>query len=116
MPMIKLGPFYEKVAQRSKTRYDRKAKFVSLEPDDVVLMRKMTHTGKPKIQNRWEDDEYLVVSQPNCDMPVYIVQAISGGKHKTLHMNLLLPLSYKVDENVESDDEIEMVRPLFEFK
>ena len=76
----------------------------------------MTHTGKHKIQNRWEDDEYVVVSQPNSDIPVHIVQLISVGKQKTLHRNLLLPLGYKVDQNVESNDEIEMVSPLFEFK
>ena len=47
--------FSEKEAQRSKEWYDRKAKFVSLEPDDVTLVRKVTYTGKHKIQNKWED-------------------------------------------------------------
>ena len=108
--------FSEKEVQRSKDRYDRKAQFVSLEPGDVVLVRKMTHTGKHKIHNRWEDDEYVVVSQPNSDIPVYIVQPISGGKQKTLHWNLLLPLGNKIDENIESNEEIEIVSPLFEFK
>ena len=98
----KARSFFEKEAQRSKNMYDRKAKFVYLEPDDVVLVRKMTNTGKHKIQNRWEGDEYVVVSQPNSDIPMYIVQPISRGKQKTLHGNLLLPLGYKVDENVES--------------
>ena len=90
-----------------------------MEPGDIVLVRKMTHTGKHKIQNRWEDDEYVDVSQPNSDIPMYIVQTISGGKQKTLSRNLLLPLVYKDDGNVEnvgSDEEIEMVSQLFEFK
>ena len=117
---------YDKARSFSKKRLEEvkpgikgKQIFFSLEPDDVVLVRKMTHTGKHKIQNSWEDDEYVIVTQPNSDIPVYIVQPISGGKQKTLHKNLLLPLSYKVDENVEnvgSDEEIEMVSPLFEFK
>ena len=76
----------------------------------------MTYTGKHKIQNRWDCDEYVVLSQPNSDIPMYIVQPISDGKQKSLHRNLLLPLGYKVDENVESNEEIEMVTPLFEFK
>ena len=105
----KARSFSEKEIQRRKNRYDRKAKFVSLEPDGVILVRKMTHTGKHKIQNRWVDDECVVVAQPNCDIPVYIVWPISDGKQKSLHRNLLLPLGYKVDENVESDEEIEMV-------
>ena len=32
--------FSEKEAQRTKQRYDRRAKFVLLEPNDVVLVRK----------------------------------------------------------------------------
>ena len=76
----------------------------------------MTHTGKHKIQNRWEDDEYVVVSQPNSDIPVYIVQPISSAKQKTLHRNQLLPLGYKIDENMESNEKIEMGSPLFEVK
>ena len=44
--------FLRKRAQISKDRYDMKAKFVSLESGDVVLVRKMTHTGKYKILNR----------------------------------------------------------------
>ena len=46
---------------------------------------------------------------------MYIVQPISGGKQKTIHRNLLLLLGYKIDKNVESDEEIEMISPLFEF-
>ena len=74
----------------------------------------MTHRGIHKIQNRCEGDEYVVVSQPNSDIAVYNVQPISGGKQKTLHRNLFLPLGCKVDENVESDEEMEIVGPLFE--
>ena len=75
----------------------------------------MTYTGKHKIQNIWEEDGYVVVSQPNSDIPLYIVQPIWGGKQKTLHRDLLLSLGYKVDESLESDEEIEIVSPLFEF-
>ena len=55
MPLVKLGPGpFQKKVKRTKQRYDRKAKFVLLEPNDVVLVRKISHTGKHKIQNRWE--------------------------------------------------------------
>ena len=87
----KARSFLEKEVQRTKQRYDRKAKFVIVEPNDVVLVRKMSHTGKHKIQNRWEDEEYIIVSQPNSGVPVYIVQPVVGGKQRTLHRNLLLP-------------------------
>ena len=85
--MIKLGPFQKKEVQRTKQRYNKKEKFVLLEPNDVLLVRKMSHTGKHKIQNRWEDEEYIIVSQPNSAIPLYIVQPVVGGKQSTLHMN-----------------------------
>ena len=78
--MMKLGPFQKKKVQRTKQRYDRKAKFVLLEPNDVVLVRQMSYTGKHKIQNRWKDEEYIIVSQPNSAIPVYIVQPVVGGE------------------------------------
>ena len=107
----KARSFSEKEVQRTKQRYDRKAKFVLLEPNDVVLVRKMSHTGKHKILNRWKDEEYIIVSQPNSDIPVYIVQPVVGGKQRNLHRNLLLPLVYKLNE-VEDSDEIEMASPV----
>ena len=73
---------------------------------------KVSHTGEHKIQNRWEDEEYIIVSQPYSDIPVYIVQAVVGSKQRTLHRNLLLPLGYKLNEVEDSDEEIEMASPV----
>ena len=68
----------EKELQRAKQRYDGKATFVLLKPNDVVLVRKISHTGKHKIQNRREDEEYIIVSQAYSAIPVYIVQPVVG--------------------------------------
>ena len=105
----KAKSFSERNVQRTKQRYDRKAKFVLLEPNDVVLIMKLSHTGKHKIQNRWKDEEYIIVSWPNSATPVYIVHPVVGDKQRTLHKNLLLPLGYKLNEVEDSDEEIEMV-------
>ena len=75
-----------------------KATFVILESNDVVLVRKMSHTGNHKFQNRWEDEEYIILSQP--------ISAIVGGKQRILHRNLLLPLGYKLNEVEDSDEGI----------
>ena len=107
----KARSFSEEI-QRNKQRYDRKAKFVLLELNDLVLVRKMSSTGKHKIQNRLEDEEYIIVCQPNSALPVYIVQPVGGGKQRTLHKNLLLPLGYKLNEVEDSDEEIEMASPV----
>ena len=107
-----LGPFQKKEVQRTKQRYDRKTKCLLLEPNDVVLVRKMSHTGKHKIQNRVEDEEYIIVSQHNSAIPMYIVQPVVGGQQRTLHRNLLLPLGYTLNEVEDSDEEIEVASPV----
>ena len=108
----KARSFQKKEVQRTKQRYDRKAKFILLEPNEVVLVRKMPHTEKHKIHNRWEDEECIIVSQPSSAIPVYIVQPVVGGKQRTLHRNLLHPLVYKLNEVEDSDEEIEMPSPV----
>ena len=48
--------------------------------------------GKRKIADNLEKDVYLVVDQPNKDIPVYIVKCEHGrGRRRMLHKNLLLP-------------------------
>ena len=68
--------------------------------------------GKHKIQNRWEDEEHIIVFQSNSVIPVYIVQPVVGGKQRILHRNLLLSLGYKLNEVEESGEEIEMASPV----
>ena len=45
--------------------------------------------------DRWEQDPYIVVSQPNTDIPVYNLRKENNeGRARTLHRNLLLPIGY----------------------
>ena len=107
----------EKESKRQKQRYDRKAKHILLQEKDLVLVRVVAHKGRHKIQNRWEDEEYVVVRQPDPSIPVFVVKPISGGKERTLHRNLLLPLGTQVDSHSDenndssSDEEIEVILP-----
>ena len=66
---------------------------------DRVLMKIVAFDGKHKIQDRWEDEPYIVLKQPNPSIPAYVVQKESkeGGK-RVLHCNLLLPIVY-IDSN-----------------
>ena len=106
--------FAAKVADRNKVRYDKKAKEYQLEVGDVVLVKIVAHKTKHKIQNKWEELEYVVVEQPDVSIPVYVVQPITGGKKRTLHRNLLYPLGFKesVDCDVEDSEDEEMVIPI----
>lgn len=79
--------------ENQKHNYDIKARAAVLHPGDRVLVRILAFTGKHKIADRWERDVYEVVSQPNPDVPVYIVRKENKtGRQRTLHRNQLLPV------------------------
>ena len=78
--------------RRHKTVYDLRVRESQLQPGDRVLVRNVGVRGKRKIADRWEKDVYLVVDQPNKDIPVYLLKREHGrGKRRMLHRNLLLP-------------------------
>ena len=48
--------------------------------------------GKNNLADKWEKEVYLVVDQPNKDVPVFVVKREHGrSTRKLLHRNLLLP-------------------------
>ena len=78
--------------RRHKITYDLKVRESNLMPGDRVLIRNMGLKGKNKLADKWEKDVYLVVEQPNKEIPVYIVKREHGRCNtKMLHRNLLLP-------------------------
>ena len=80
---------------KQKAGYDIKARGSTIKEGDRVLVKIVAFDGKHKISDRWEDDIYVVVRQPNPMIPVFIVQKESGeGKKRTLHRNLLLPIGH----------------------
>ena len=105
--------FAGKESDRQKVLFDRKSKDLRLEPGDIVLVRKTTWQARHKIQNKWEDDDYVVISQQNPEIPVYWVRNVVSGQEKTLHRNLLLPLGFNFHATTyEEDEEFEIVLPL----
>ena len=112
-----------KEQSRHKKLFDLKTKELKLLPGDLVLVRIMAYKSKHKIQNRWEEDEYEVLSQPNPSIPVFKVKNITNNTVKTLHRNLLFPLVSKSQEDStntnipsdsDSDEEEEWVAPFSE--
>ena len=56
-------------------------------------MKIVAFDGKHKLANKWEDEPYIVLSQPNSDVPVYVVRKETGeGRERILNRNLLLPI------------------------
>ena len=81
-------------SKNSKQLYDKRARYTKLIPGDLVLVRNVSVRGKCKLGDKWEKDPYIVIAQPNPEIPVFDVKKnISLAKRvRRLHRNLLVPL------------------------
>jgi transposase InsO family protein len=93
----------EKAQQRQKKNYDVRVRGGVVRPGDRVLVRKLAFDGKHKIADRFEEGTFVVLEQPNEDLPVYVLQREDGkGRKRTLHRNHLLPIgSLPIEEPQE---------------
>ncbi|XP_033729924.1 uncharacterized protein LOC117319196 [Pecten maximus] len=91
---------------RQKTGYDVRIRGAFVRDGDRVLVKTVAFEGKHKLADKWEEEIYVVLDQPNPDMPVYVVQKEDcGGRKRTLHRNLLLPVgSLATDTDDRNDD------------
>ena len=74
--------------------YDRKARAVSLQPGDVVMVHTDGFVDKQKVKDSWEDEGFIIESQLE-DWPVYRVKCPTSDdrqkpKYQILHRNHLL--------------------------
>jgi hypothetical protein len=72
---------------------------------DRVLVRNVGLKGTNKLTDIWKEDVYVVVAQPDSEIPVYQVTVEQGtGRHNTLHRNLLLSIGHipLVEDSVSS--------------
>ena len=95
-----------KEAERSKKLFDRRSRGVELLPQDLVLVKKVAWTRRHKIQDKWEEGEYVVLSRPDPYLPVYKVQPVEAGKVRTLHRNLMLPLGLQLKTGSDIDSQV----------
>ncbi|KAK3093792.1 hypothetical protein FSP39_020332 [Pinctada imbricata] len=88
----------KKAQTRQKKTYDIKVRGAILQPGDRVLTKIVAWDGKHKLSDKWDEDAYIVHSQPNPEIPVYIVHKENDTtQQKTLHRNLLLPIGFLED-------------------
>ena len=80
-------------AVRNKLYYDKKVRFVDLQPHDRVLVRNLSERGGPrKLCAFWEKEVYVVVRRNDPLSPVYEVKRETGNApSRVLHRNFLLP-------------------------
>ena len=82
---------------RQKSEYDLKVRCATLQEGDCVLVKVLAFTGKYKLADQWEGCPYVVLSQQNKDIPVFVVQPEDGvGWKRTLHRNHLLLIGSNV--------------------
>jgi transposase InsO family protein len=88
-----------KAAGRQAEHYNQKVRGQKLQPGDAVLLRNVGLKGKHKIADKWQQEPFTVVDQPNPDIPVYRIQR--GDQRKVIHRNHLLPvaLPYRFDRD-----------------
>ena len=91
-----------------KRYYDLKVRSTgALQPGDRVLVKNVGLRGKQKLADRWERHPYIILSQPNPDIPVYNVKLENSRSRKirTLHRNLLLPFMGLPLKNTRNSEE-----------
>jgi hypothetical protein len=94
-----------------KFHYDRKAKAATVRVGDRILVRKVRFDGTHKLVDKWEKDIYVVLNQPDPEIPVFDVRPECGtGKTRRLHRNLLHPFVIRqeggeADSSQWSDDD-----------
>ena len=66
----------------------------------MVLVCVTAFKGHHKMQDWWENREYIVEKQPYPNVPVYVVHPRDGeGCSQTLHRNYLLPISPNLEQS-----------------
>ncbi|KAK3755336.1 hypothetical protein RRG08_026066 [Elysia crispata] len=80
-------------AKESQKKYnDKRVRGAALILGDKVLVRNCSFEGPHKLQDKWSDDIFVVKEQPDSRTPVFVVEPVNGGRKRTLHRNLLLPV------------------------
>ena len=96
----KAEAFQVKEAECHKWNYDKHSRAVALEVGDTFLVHITAFMGHYKIQDTWENREYVVEKQPYPNVSIYVVCPRDGeGCSWTLHRKYLLPISSNTGQN-----------------
>uniref|UniRef100_A0A3P8UAF7 Gypsy retrotransposon integrase-like protein 1 n=1 Tax=Amphiprion percula TaxID=161767 RepID=A0A3P8UAF7_AMPPE len=89
-----------KSGEKNKSRFDQRVTPSSLKEGDRVLVRNVRLRGKHKLEDKWEQDVYVVVKHAG-ELPVYTVQPENraDAPTRTLHRDLLLPCPFLSSSN-----------------
>ena len=94
----KAEQFQQKEVQCHKQNYDRCSRAVDLREEDKVLVHATAFRGRHKIQNWWENREYVVEWWPYPNLPVYVVTL---GMGKGAARPYIGTTCYRISNNLE---------------
>ena len=95
----KAEAFQAKEVWWHKCNYDKQGTAVALAVGDTVLVCVTAFKCHHKMQDQWENREYVVEKQPYPNVPVSVVCPRDGeGYSQTLHRNYLLPISSNLEQ------------------
>ena len=84
----------------------QRSRAAALEVRDMVLVHVTIFKGHHKMQDRWENREYVVEKWPYPNIPVYVVCPRDGeGCSWTLHRNYLLPINSNMGQGKADESE-----------
>ena len=90
------GVVEDRIKRKGEARnewYNKKVRGATLVPGDQVLLRRLGLQGKNKLADRWEEEVFVVTSQPNTSIPMFTIRQLDGNsRSRTVHRNLLLPV------------------------
>ncbi len=106
----------EEKSEKRKELYDKRVRGAKVEVGDRVLLRNVGLKGRHKLANRWSDEIYYVIDQPNLDIPVFIIKKEGRSRvTRTIHRNLLLPINF-LPLSEELQEEQNKRKPDIEYK
>jgi hypothetical protein len=76
----------QKAAEKAREKQGKnylKVWEAALQEVDRVLVKVVTFDGKHKVADRWEEDPYQIMHQPNPDVPVFVVMMIQAEHEST---------------------------------
>ena len=95
--------FQAKEAKCHKCNYDKCSRAAALEVGEAVLVCATAFKHCHKIQDRWENREYVVEKWPYPNVSVYVVcPRDREGCSQTLHRNYLLPINSNIGQDEDS--------------
>lgn len=64
----------KKSQEKQKEGYDQRVREAEIRTDDIVLVKFVSFDGKHNISDKWEEEPYLVLDQPDSSTPVFQIK------------------------------------------